>query len=41
VNCPEGARVVHSSTADECSFSSTSTREVAGTVMSLAAAATP
>ena len=41
LNCPEGARVVHSSTAEEWSFSSTSTRERAGTVTSLAAAATP
>src|SRR5262245_54319151 len=41
VNRPAAARVVHSSTADEWSFSSTSTREAAGTVMSLAAVATP
>ena len=41
VNRPSGARVIHSSTADEWSFSSTSTREPAGTVSSLAAEATP
>src|SRR5262249_1885793 len=41
VNRPDGARVIHSSTADEWSFSSTSTRERAGTVMSLAAVAPP
>ena len=41
VNRPAGARVVHSSTAEEWSFSSTSTRAPAGTATSLAAAATP
>src|SRR5262249_56781711 len=35
VNTPDGARVVHSSTADEWSFSSTSTREPARTATSL------
>src|SRR5262245_59378154 len=41
VNRPAQARVAHSNTADEWSFSSTRTREDAGTVMSLAAVATP
>ena len=36
-----GARVVHSSTAEEWSFSSSSTRVPAGTVSTFAAVATP
>jgi hypothetical protein len=41
VNPCAGARVIHSSTAEEWSLASTSTRVPAGTVSSFAAVATP